>query len=102
MKKILLGLAITVLFSSCEESEDTKNRRKAYISSQYCVKKELKDPNSAEFPKDYKYTKVNDTTWKIGCELFAKNSFGGTVRVKYVVTMTLENGEWVCSNLKML
>ena len=75
MKKIILLLAMSLLFCACEPSAVTEGRRMYKDYFDYI----LKDPQSLEIHKET-YTRDGEFTvnWKV--DYSAKNSLGGRVR----------------------
>jgi hypothetical protein len=81
--------------------------RKAFITSQGFVKRELPFSKYADFPMfDYKYSKVIDETITIESHVNTKNVAGDKIKLNYVIKMKkigydwLEESSWQVLNLK--
>lgn len=77
----------------------------AFIASQNFVKQELKAPSTAKFPTyDESMAVTNDgKRFKITSHVDAKNSFGATVRTRYICIVThLKGDEWQLDTVQLL
>ena len=72
------------------------NESRACTAIRYYVKKQMKDPSSAEFSDDCKVTKdsSNNNLWYIRGTVRGTNSFGGTVVQTYTVLMEVDGNEY--------
>ncbi len=104
VKNFLIGLfvifAIIFLFKSCvgdsnKKPSETSLKTQAWVCAQDVVKQNLKSPSTAKFCTMPEATIRNskDDDWAVSGYVDAENSFGGTVRTEFLVTLTLtENG----------
>jgi hypothetical protein len=99
-----------ILFSlellGCSNS-DTKepSRLDAYVISQQFVQQKLKAPSSADFPVfDENMVITNDDKrFKVESYVDAQNSFGATVRTRYVCIVThIEKDKWELNTIQLL
>lgn len=92
-------IALIFLLINCSDDKNkTKSRQNLYYDcysySQELVKNKLKSPKSANFPW-YSNDFIKDKGNKIIVSAYvdADNSFGTNVRVQYVATLTIKDGE---------
>lgn len=104
VKYFLIGLlfivAVIFIFKSCvggsnKKPSETSLKTQAWVCAQDIVKQNLKSPSTAKFctmpEATIRNSKNND--WSVSGWVDAQNSFGGTIRTKFLVTLTLtENG----------
>lgn len=99
---VFIAIIAVWAFSS---SDKEPSKLDAYVISQQFVRQQLKAPSSAQFPvynKDMVITNDNKR-FKVKSHVEAKNSFGATVRNKYVCIVThIEKDQWELNNLQLL
>lgn len=95
---IFFGLICFIFFcigGSNKKPSETSLKTQAWVCAQDIVKQNLKSPSTAKFCTMPEATIRNskDNDWAVSGWVDAQNSFGGTIRTKFFVTLTLtENG----------
>ncbi len=103
----LMVVFIGFMFWAFSGNDTSKEPSKldAYVISQQFVQQKLKAPSSAKFPaykKDMVITNNNER-FKVESYVESKNSFGSTIRNKYICIVTyLDNGQWKLNTLELL
>lgn len=101
--KLLLPLILLFVLGCGHTPPDSQQ---AYIQAKSCVKKQLKDPGSAEFDAydPSKVTEISITEYTVRGNVRSKNSFGGMSNAIYSVGIEFTSAEsWTegcsCSNV---
>lgn len=68
--------------------------RKAFVISQEFVKKELKFPNTADFPSTYKVYDLNNNSYRVSSFVNAQNDLGVKVKTNFIIELKFKGGEW--------
>lgn len=99
---IAISVLGIVLINHSEET-NKNDPYQAYVFSQSLVKEKLKSPKSAKFPwysDDFIKEKGNVVT--VSAYVDAENSFGATIRTKYVATITFKDGEPESGSVRLI
>lgn len=109
---IVIVLALTIIvIRSCffndleiEKKEIFKATKiDAYVHSQLCVERYLKNPGSAEYTyNELDVNQKNDSTFYVVTYVDAHNSFGALGRIYYQCTVIFDkNGNSKCKDMKV-
>lgn len=93
MKKTLFSLVFIIFIFSCVESHPD-NEVNARVMMWQFVKRNLKDPGSADFGL-CKMDKKSNGNWSTNCHVDAKNGFGGNERLYFYCELKyMEKDTW--------
>lgn len=100
--KLLIGMcgAFTMLLAGCSSSDPCERDTEAFVISKDFVKRQLKSPSTADFPSfsdsgvhvSPMTTSDGKCGFRIQLYVDAQNSFGGTAREYFTVTVTPDGG----------
>lgn len=86
------------------EFEKEYQANDAYYTATQFIKKRLKSPSAAEFPKP-KYASIqlleDGATYKIYSYVDSQNSYGATLRVRWYVKLILSGQQWQLLDLQI-
>ena len=106
IKLVIIAIGIVIVIFT-ENKSKTPTKTETYIScytySQDLVKKKLKSPKSADFPwYSDSFIKEKGDTITVTAYVDADNSFGANIRVNYIATIKVKNGEPVSGSVILL
>ena len=102
---VLLIFVAVVAWVALGDHSSEPSGLEAYVASQNFVKQKLKAPATAKFPVyDKSMVVTNDNKrFKVESYVDAQNSFGASVRTKYVCIVThIEGNEWQLESVQLL
>ena len=95
---LILTVIGALIYVNNKDKTKTPTKTETYIScytySQELVKDKLKSPKSADFPwYSDNFIKEKGNTITVTAYVDADNSFGANVRVNYIATIQVKNGD---------
>ena len=104
---LILTVIGALIYVNNKDKTKTPTKTETYIScytySQELVKDKLKSPKSADFPwYSDNFIKEKGNTITVTAYVDADNSFGANVRVNYIATIQVKNGEPVSGSVTLL
>lgn len=78
----------------------TTDKLYAYRLATHCVKRQLNDPESAQFPNNERLSRIpavsGSNPYKVVSTVRARNGFGGLVQRSWVATVNTDTNECEC------
>lgn len=97
----LCGLAACSPSAEQRAERNCSNDGMAFVMSQNFVKRQLKAPSTAIFPREGAVTKTGDCSFRVVAYVDAQNSFGTLLRSSYSADMEYlpQSDSWRSSNV---
>ena len=107
---IVVAIIATIgvlIYVDNKDKTKTPSKSDTYIDSYYysqeLVKDKLKSPKSADFPwYSDSFIKEKGDTITVTAYVDADNSFGANIRVNYIATIKVKNGEPISGSVTLL
>lgn len=103
---IIAAIGVLIYVDNKDKTK-TPSKSDTYIDSYYysqeLVKDKLKSPKSADFPwYSDSFIKEKGDTITVTAYVDADNSFGANIRVNYIATIKVKNGEPISGSVTLL